>query len=110
MLFSLQAQLSNLLEFLKDYDIPIFSKTWKADTFKLNAERLWDYFLVRPKHKSAIRHSGGITILAKHNIRPGLKLVKNSEGFLWIRPEKYFLNLEMNISLWCLYFTKKIQL
>ena len=80
-----------------DYDISIFSKTWKADTSKLNIEGFWDYSQVRPKHKNAIRHSGGIIILAKHNIQPGLRLVENSEGFLWIRLEKSFFNLENDL-------------
>ena len=71
----------NFLEFIKDY-ISIFIKTWKADTSKLNIGGFWDYSQVRPNHKNAIRHSGEITILAKHNIRLGLKLVENSEGFL----------------------------
>ena len=29
-----------------------------------------------------MKHSGGMNIFAKHNIRPGLKLEENSEGFL----------------------------
>ena len=87
------------MEFIKDYDIFIFSKTWKADTPKLNIEGFWDYSQVRPKHKNAIRHSGGITILAKHNIQPELRLVENSEGFLWIRLGKSFFNLENDIFL-----------
>ena len=60
-------------------------------------EGFWDYSQVRPKHKNAIRHSGGIIILAKHNIQPGLRLVENSEGFLWIRLEKSFFNLENDL-------------
>ena len=63
----------NFLEFIKDYDISIFSKTWKADTSKLNIEGFWDYSQVRPKHKNAIRQSEGITSPAKHNIRPGVR-------------------------------------
>ena len=89
----------NFLEFLKDYDNSIFSKTWKADTSKLNIEGFWNYSQVRPKHKNAIRHSGGITILVKHNIRPGLQLVEISEGFIWIRLEISFFNLENGIFL-----------
>ena len=54
---------------------------------------MWDYSQVRPKHRNAFRHSGGITILAKQNIRPGLRLVENSEGFLWLNLEKTFFNL-----------------
>ena len=90
---------SNFLEFIKDYDISILRETWKADTSKPNIEGFWDYSQVRPKHRNAIRHSGGITILAKHNIRLQLKLVENSEGFLWIGPEKAFFNLENDIFL-----------
>ena len=33
----------NFLEFIKDYDISVFSKTWKADTSKLNIGGFWDY-------------------------------------------------------------------
>ena len=70
-------------------------------------EGVWDYSQVRPKHKNAIRHPGGITILAKHNIWPGLRLVENSEIFLWIRLEKYFFNLENEIFLCGAYIPPK---
>ena len=46
----------------------IFTETWKADASKFNNARYWGYFQIRPKHKNSIRHSGGITILAKHRI------------------------------------------
>ena len=70
------------MELIKGYDNSIFSETWKADISKLNIEGLWDYSQVRLKHKNSVRHSGEITILAKHNIRPRLKLVENLDGFL----------------------------
>ena len=72
------------MEFIKDYDISIFSEAWKADTSKLNIEGFWDYSQARPKHGNAIRPYGGITISAKHNIRPGRKQVEKSKRFLWI--------------------------
>lgn len=37
---------------------------------------------VRPKHKHIIRHSGGITILARYSIVPGLKLVEDTQAEL----------------------------
>ena len=77
----------NFLEFIKDYDISILSKTWKVNFSKLNIERFCDHSQVRSKYKNAIRHPGGITILAKRNIQPGLKLVENPEAFLCIRLE-----------------------
>ena len=55
----------NFLELIQKYDIIILTETCKADTLKINIEGSWDYSQVRPKHKNAIRHSGGITVLAK---------------------------------------------
>ena len=72
----------NFLETIQDYDISILTETWKNDPSKINIEGFWDYSQIRPKHKNAIRHSGGISILVRYNIRPGLKLIENAEGFL----------------------------
>ena len=58
----------NFIDFIQEY-VMSFTETWKADTSKINIEVY--YSQIRPKHKNAIRHSGGITILAKH-IRPGI--------------------------------------
>ena len=38
----------------------------------INIEAYWNYRQIMPKHKNAIRHAGGVTILAKHIIRPGI--------------------------------------
>ena len=54
--------------------------------------------------------SGVITIIAiKHDIWAGLKLVENSEGFLWIRlqVERSFFNLENDIFLCGAYIPPK---
>ena len=97
----------SFLKFIQGFDISILSETWKADTTKINIENFWDFSQVRPKHEKAIRHSGGITILAKHDIRPGIRLVENSEGFLWIRLEKSFFKLENDIFLCGAYIPPK---
>ena len=89
----------NFLETIQDYDISILTETWKNDPSKINIEGFWDYSQVRPKHKNAIRHSGGITILARYNIRPGLKLIENSEGFLWFCLKKSYFKLKNDVYL-----------
>ena len=73
----------------------IFTETWKADTSKINIEGFWNYSQIRPQHKNAMRHSDGITILAKHIMRLDIKLVENSEGFLCfnLRPVRKYLRL-----------------
>ena len=87
----------SFLELIQKYDIIILKETWKADTLKINLEDFWDYSQVRPKHKNAIRHSGGITVLAKNHIRFVLKLVENTEVFL--RLEKSLFQFENDIFL-----------
>ena len=68
----------NFIDFIQKYDVVILTETWKADTSKINIERYWDFSQIRPKDKNAIRYSGRITILAKHIVRPGIKLVENT--------------------------------
>ena len=51
----------------------------------------------------------GITILAKHNIWPGPKLVENL-GYLWLRLENSFFNLENDLFLFGAYIVPKNKL
>ena len=92
----------NFPEFIKDYDISILSEAWIADISKLNIEGFWNYSQVRPKHK--------IVILEESLFLLGLKLVENSEGFLWFRLEKSFFNPEMKYFFKVLIFHQNIQL
>ena len=95
----------SFLELIQKYDINILTETWKADTLKINIEGFWDYSQVCPKHKSAIKHSGGITFLAKSHIRFGLRLVEDTEGFLQFRLEKSLFRFEFDIFLCGAYIT-----
>ena len=90
---------TSFLELIQKYDIIILTETWKADTLKINIEGFCDYSQVLPKHKNAIRHSGGITVLAKNHIRFGLKLVEDTEGFLWFRLETSLFQFENDMFL-----------
>ena len=85
----LKSKLDNpsFLELIQKYDIIILTETWKANTLKINIEGFWDYSQVCSKHKNAIRHPGGIAVLAKNHIRFGLNLVEDTERFLWFRLE-----------------------
>ena len=89
----------SFLELIRKYDIIILTETWKSGTLKINIESFWDYSQVRRKHKNATRHSGGIAVLAKSHIRFGLKLVEDTEGFLWFWLEKSLFLLEKDIFL-----------
>lgn len=73
----------------------------------IDIENFWSYSQIKPKHKKAFRHSGGITILVKGFLRPGLKLVKDEEGFIWFRLLKSFFNIDNDIFVCATYIPPK---
>jgi exonuclease III len=83
------------VDLLYKHDICLLNETWRADDSKLALPDFWDFSLVRPKHKKAGRHSGGITVLCKEEYRPGIKIAQSVEGFIWLRLDGRFLNLKM---------------
>ena len=60
-------------------------------------ERGWDYSQIRLKHENAIRHAGGITVLANNHVRFGLNPMEDTYGFLWFQLEKSLFQLENDI-------------
>ena len=84
-------------------DICILTETWKKDDSKINLDGFWDFSQIRPKHKKAGRYSGGISLLCKDSHRRGLKVAKHSEGFIWVRLDAKFFNLENDVYLCALY-------
>ena len=55
----------NFLDLLYNHDICVLTETWKGDDSKLGIPNLWDFSIVRQKHKKAGRNSGGVTVLCK---------------------------------------------
>ena len=87
----------SFLNMIMKYDIIILLETWFSEKQNLNIDEFWNYSQVRPKHQKAIRHSGGITILIKKCFRPGIKLVKDEESFIWFKLLKSFFNLDNDL-------------
>ena len=81
------------------HDICLLTETWRKDDSKLNLSGFWDFSQIRPKHRKAFRHSGGITILVKHHIKPGIKVALSTEGFIWLKMEKTFFNFVNDVFL-----------
>ena len=84
----------HFVDMLYEHDISLLNETWKGDDSKVNLPGLWDFSLVRPKHKKKGRYSGGITVFCKQGIRSGIKVINSSEGFIWLKldPEAFQLN------------------
>ena len=90
----LSAQLndSSFHDLLNLHDINILTETWRSSDSKIELTGFWDYSQVRPKHKNAIRHSGGISILIRKELRKGIKIAQDIEGFVWLKFDKTFFD------------------
>jgi hypothetical protein len=84
-------------DLIYNHDICLLNETWKDTDSKISLPGLWDYSLIRPKHKKAGRHSGGITVFCKDVLRPGLKVLNSSEGFVWLKLDSKILNLSNDL-------------
>ena len=83
----------DFISLMNKHDICLFSETWKKDDSKIELPGWWDFSVVRPKYRKFGRHSGGITICCRSNLRPGLKIMESSEGFIWFKLDAKFFNL-----------------
>ena len=84
-------------ELINNHDICILQETMRKDDSKLNIENFWDFSQVRPKKQKIGRHSGGITILIRENLREGIKIAQNSDGILWFRLLKAFFHTKNDL-------------
>lgn len=94
----------HFLDLLNKHDLCILCETWKKDESKLNLPGFWDFSQIRPKVKKIGRYSGGITVLAKNDIRKGVKVSLSTEGLLWIKLDKLFFSFSNNLFLCGGYF------
>ena len=81
------------IDLIYKHDICILCETWNKDDSKIGLPGYWDFSQIQPKNKKAGRYSRGISILAKDSLRAGIKVVHNSEGFIWLKLDKNFFNL-----------------
>ena len=97
----LERELENpiFIDKLYEQDICILYETWRSTDSKLSLTGLWDFSLVRQKTKKVGRNSGGVTVFCKENIREGIKIMKSSEGFVWLKLDSTFFSFEENVFL-----------
>ena len=88
---------------LDKHDVCLLTETWRKDDTKLNSEGFWDFSQIRPKHRKAFRHAGGITVLIKHHVKPGIKVADSTEGFVWLKLDKTFFQLSNDVYLCAAY-------
>ena len=61
---------------------------------------------IRPKPPKARKHSGGLLVLIKNQIKQGIKRIKSNPGnFMWLRLQKSFFNMDKDIYLCIAYIS-----
>ena len=93
----------SFLDMLYKHDICLLNETWKADDSKIGLPGMWDFSVIRPKSRNAMRHSGGVSVLCKEDIRDGIKVAQSSEGFVWLKLDSTFFGLPEDIYLCAAY-------
>ena len=88
----------SFIDLINAHDICLFYETWNKVDEKIGIPDYWDFSQVRPKYKKIGRYSGGITVMVKDDLRSGIKVVHNTEGFIWLKLDKTFL-------IWIMTFT-----
>ena len=96
----LSNKLSNqdLLSEISKYDFVTLVETWLPDEFNINIPGFYFFTKRRTKHKKAKRHSGGIIVLVRKEIKQGVKFFSSSSTrFVWCKLDRQFFNLDQDI-------------
>ena len=75
----------SFVDLIYQHDICLLNETWRSDDSKIGLPGLWDFSIIRPKTKKCGRHSGGVTVFCKEDLRKGVKVSSHSEGFIWLK-------------------------
>ena len=93
----------SFIDLINAHDICLFYETWNKVDEKIGIPDYWDFSQVRPKYKKIGRYSGGITVMVKDDLRSGIQVVHNTEGFIWLKLDKTFLNLDNDLYICAAY-------
>jgi hypothetical protein len=95
----------NFIKEIKDYDIVLLTETHLGYNSHINIENVKYYPICRSKFSKA-RFYGGLGILNKNNLRPGVKILMNTnKDYQWLKLDKQFFNFSKDIFL-CLAYLK----
>ena len=97
------------LEIIQNFDFITLVQTWKPEYEEISIDNFHSYSKCCSKHKRAKRHSGGITVLIRNDIRKGVKFFSSkSDRLVWCKLERSLSNLEEDIYVCSVYIPQKI--
>ena len=87
-----------ILSEIKDYDIVLLTETHFGYNSKINIENFKYYPICRSKSSNA-RFYGGLGILIKNNLPPGVNILMNTNtDYQWLKLDKHFFLIFQRIS------------
>ena len=93
----------NFVKLMNDHDICLLNETWRKDDSKIGLTGFWDFSLIRTKVTKKGRPSGGITVFCKNEIRKGIRIASQKEGFIWLKLDKDFFQLPIPLFIGATY-------
>ena len=88
----------NLIEELGNYDIITLVETWLPTNRNIDLPGFYAFSKNRVKHKLAKRHSGGITVLIRTQLKKGVTFLSSkSTQFVWFQLKKEYFGTPRDI-------------
>ena len=94
----------DFLSIIGNFDCVSLVETWQSNN-DLNIDGFCSFSKCRQASGKAKRHSGGITVLVKSNLRKGVKFLdkESNEEFVWWKLEKDFFNMTQDLFVCSVY-------
>ena len=89
------------VDILTKHDIIFLSESWTNDRSNIELNGYVSHNFYRKfQHKNARRNSGGIVLLYKKSLEPGIKIVRNNhDTLIWIKLDKQFFKFDEDLYL-----------
>lgn len=90
---------ANFLDELRGYDIIGLVETHTVEHTQLQVGDYYTCWFHRPQHVKATHGSGGVGVLLRNSIRPGIKIKPSpNRDYVWLELDKDFFHLKENLS------------
>ncbi|KAK3082441.1 hypothetical protein FSP39_009605 [Pinctada imbricata] len=90
---------------LRAHDIVALTETHAGPNDHVGLQGYTTFMATRSKHKKARKHSGGIAILVKNNIKAEIEFHKTSADLIWLKLNKKFFQFESDLYIGVVYIS-----
>ena len=95
---------SDFLDTISCFDFVTSVETWLPTTYDFQLNDFYYFSVLRNKHNTAKRFSGGINLLVRKELRKGIKIIDDKhEALLWWKMSKEYFSMLHDIFIWSTY-------